>query len=175
MLAIALAGAAVNLAVAWLLHGGHRHDINLAAAYAHVLSDLGGSLAAALAAVLVLATGWTRADPLLSLVIAALIARLAIRLLGQSVHILLEGTPEGLDAARLERELRAAVPALTDVHHVHAWSLGTRDVLLTLHARLAPGADPDAALAEAKRLLASRFGITHSTIQLEHGACGDPC
>ena len=175
MLAIALLGAALNLGVARLLGqgGGPGQDINLAAAYAHVLSDLAGSVAASLAAVIILASGWTRADPLLSLLIAALIARLAIRLLRRSVHILMEGTPEGLDTGELARGLAADVHGIGDVHHVHAWSLGSHDVLVTLHARVEPGHPTDQALADIKAWLLQRHGVRHSTVQLEHGHCAD--
>lgn len=174
MLAIALLGAAVNVGVALLLREGRDKDLNLGAAYLHVLSDLGASVAAALAAVVILATGWTRADPLLSLVIAALIARVAIGLLRRSSHILLEGAPEGLEPDKLARELTAAVREAEDVHHVHAWSLDSREVLVTLHASIGPGQDPDEALAAIKRVLDTRWGITHSTIQIERGVCHDP-
>ena len=174
MLAIALVGAAVNIGVALLLREGHDKDLNLGAAYLHVLSDLGGSVAAALAAAVILSTGWTRADPLLSLVIAALIARVAIRLLRRSSHILLEGAPEGLEPDRLAQELDAAVRETQDVHHVHAWSLDSREVLVTLHARIRHDQNPDEALAAIKRVLESRWGIRHSTIQLERGVCHDP-
>jgi len=175
MLVIALLGAALNLAVARLLHQGQdpSHDINLSAAYAHVLSDLAGSLAASLGAVIILLTGWTRADPLLSLLIAALIARLAIRLLRRSAHILMEGTPEGVDTQELAAGLVMAVDGITEVHHVHAWSLGSRDVLVTLHAQLAQGHPSDRALADIKAWLLQRYGIDHSTIQLEQGTCAD--
>ncbi len=173
MLWIALTGAAVNLGIAALLHERHDRNINVAAAYAHVLSDLGGSIAAALAAAIILTTGWTVADPLLSLVIAALIARLAIRLLRRSVHILLEGTPDGVEPAAIAEQIRSRVPAVTDVHHVHAWSLGSDDALVTLHARLRPGADQDETLAAIKQILADQFGVRHSTLQLERGECAD--
>lgn len=175
MLSIALVGAALNLGVAYLLGRGHDHDhdINLSAAHAHVLSDLAGSVAASLAAVIILTTGWTGADPLLSLLIAALIARLAIRLLRRSAHILMEGTPEGIDTQLLAHELTEALPGIDDVHHVHAWSLGSDDVLVTLHARVRPGEDADEALTEIKRWLADRHGIGHSTVQLERARCAD--
>jgi len=173
MLWIALLGAAVNVGVAVLLHRDRSEDINVGAAYLHVLSDLGGSVAAALAAGVILAVGWTRADPMLSLFICVLIARGAWSMLRRSSHILLEGTPEGLDPARLASELREAVPTLEDVHHVHAWSLGSRKALVTLHARVCAEGDTDQALAAIKHELRARYGVTHSTIQLERGRCLD--
>jgi cobalt-zinc-cadmium efflux system protein len=173
MLWIALLGAAVNVGVALLLHRDHGEDINVGAAYFHVLSDLGGSAAAALAAGVIMTTGWTRADPALSLLICALIARGAYSILRRSAHILLEGTPEGIDPARLAAELREAVPDVDDVHHVHAWSLASKKALVTLHARVRPDGDPDEALAAIKDVLRARYAVTHSTIQLERGPCAD--
>jgi len=173
MLWIALLGAGVNLGVALLLHRDHARDINVGAAYLHVLSDLGGSAAAALAAGVIMTTGWTRADPALSLLICALIARGAYSMLRRSAHILLEGTPEGLDPARLAAELRQAVPQVEDVHHVHAWSLGSKRALVTLHARVRADGDTDEALAAIKDELRIRYAVTHSTIQLERGHCAD--
>ncbi len=171
-LGVALAGAAVNLVAAWLLHGDE-HDLNVRAAYLHVLSDLAGSGAAVLAALLVMTTGWLAADPWLSLVVTALIARGAWQLLTHSAHVLQEGTPRGFDAEALARRLVTAVPAVLDVHHVHAWSLTPREPLLPLHARLAPGADGAAALAALKHVLVAEYAISHSTIQLEASECVD--
>jgi cobalt-zinc-cadmium efflux system protein len=85
----------------------------------------------------------------------------------------MEGTPDGLESRRLATEVRDAVPGVVDVHHVHVWSLGSKDVLLTLHAQLAPHHEPAEALRAIKQLLAERHGITHSTIQLEGDRCAD--
>jgi cobalt-zinc-cadmium efflux system protein len=172
-LGVALIGVLVNLGAARLLHHGHEHDLNVRAAYLHVLSDLAGSGAAALAAAIVWTTGWLAADPGLSLLVTVLIAVGAWRLLRHSAHVLQEGTPEGFDAAKLGRHLVAAVPAVVDVHHVHAWSLTPRETLLTMHARLAPGADAGAALVSIKRVLVAEFAIEHSTIQIEPADCVD--
>ncbi len=171
-LGVALAGVAVNLVAAWLLHGDE-HDLNVRAAYLHVLSDLAGSGAAVLAALIVMTTGWLPADAWLSLVVTALIARGAWQLLKHSAHVLQEGAPLGFDAVRLANRLVATVPSVLDVHHVHAWSLTPRETLLTLHARLAPGADAAAALAALKRVLVEEYAISHSTIQLEATECAD--
>ena len=121
----------------------------------------------------ILLTGGTRADPLLSLLIAALIARMAIRLLRRSSHILMEGTPEGLDTQAMADGLIHAVDGIEDVHHVHAWSLGSSDVLVTLHARLSPGHPADRALGDVKAWLLRHYAVRHSTIQLEQGTCAD--
>ena len=171
-LAVALAATAVNLFAAWLLHGDE-HDLNVRAAYLHVLGDLAGSVAAVIAVALVMTTGWLPADAWLSLVVAVLIARGAWLLLKHSAHVLQEGTPEGFDAAGLGARLIAVVPAVLDVHHLHAWSLTPRDTLLTLHARLAAGADVAATLVAVKRVLVEEYRIEHSTIQLEPADCAD--
>ena len=172
-LAVALAGMVVNVFAAWLLHGDE-HDLNVRAAYLHVVSDVAGSGAAVLAALLIIYFGWLPADAWMSLVVAALIARGAWQLLRHSAHVLQEGTPEGFDAAHLAGRLRDTIPAVLDVHHVHAWSLTPRETLLTLHARLAAGADSATTLLAIKRVLVEEYRITHSTIQLEPADCADP-
>jgi cobalt-zinc-cadmium efflux system protein len=171
-LGVAFAGTVVNVVVARLLHG-HGHDLNVRAAYLHVLSDLAGSAAAVLAAAIIIATGWLPADAWLSLVVAVLIARGAWQLLSHSAHVLQEGTPDGFDAHSLGLRLVATVPAVVDVHHVHAWSLTPRETVLTLHARLAAGADSGATLLAIKRVLIDEYRIAHSTIQLEPADCTD--
>ena len=172
-LIVASAGVIVNLIAARLLHHGHEHDLNVRAAYLHVLSDLAGSGAAVLAAAIVWKTGWLPADAWLSLVVTALIAVGAWRLLRHSAHVLQEGTPEGFDAEHLAQRLTAVVPAVANVHHVHAWSLTPRETLLTMHARLAPGADAGAVLIAIKQVLIAEYSIEHSTIQIEPADCVD--
>jgi cobalt-zinc-cadmium efflux system protein len=170
---IAMLGVLVNVAAAALLHGGHQHDLNTRAAYLHVLSDLVGSVAAVAAALIIRYTGWLPADAWMSLLVAALIARGAWRLLLDSAHVLQEGVPHGLDLAALATRLRNAVPGIDDVHHVHAWSLNARDTLLTAHARLRAGFDVAVTLAALKSVLVREYGIEHSTIQIELEDCAD--
>jgi cobalt-zinc-cadmium efflux system protein len=114
-----------------------------------------------------------RVDPLLALLVAGLIVFSAGSLLMKSAHILLEGSPEWLDIAELERELRDAVAGVIDVHHVHVWSLTSRHPLLTLHARVDPGAESAVVLADIKVFLSRRYALEHSTIQLEAADCAD--
>lgn len=171
MLAVALAGLAVNIASYLILVGGGRANLNLRGAAMHVMGDLLGSVAAIAAAVIILATGWTPADPLLSLLVAALIARSAWSLLRKSWHVLLEGTPDWLDVAALKRELAAAAPGVLDVHHVHAWSLTPESPLMTLHVRIGPAADHDEVLRAVGHVLAERYRIAHATIQVERAPC----
>src|SRR5918996_229241 len=167
MLAIALAGLLVNLVAFAILHGGDRHNLNIRGATLHVLADLLGSVGAIVAALVITWTGWMPIDPLLSLLVAALILRSAWMLVRKSAHILLEGAPDWLDADELRAALTAAVPAVRDVHHVHVWMLTTERPLLTLHARVALEANQQEVLVAIHRALADRFGIEHATVQIE--------
>jgi cobalt-zinc-cadmium efflux system protein len=173
MLWVGCAGLAVNLAVLWLLRSGHEHDLNTAAARLHVMSDLLGSAAAVLAAIIILQTGWLSVDPLLSLLVSGLIVRSAIALIRRSAHILMEGAPDWLDLAELARVLQQEIPAILGVHHVHCWLVGPRQTLLTMHASVQPGSDHGAVLRAINELLNNRFGISHATIQIETGECVD--
>lgn len=174
MLAVALVGLVVNLVAFAILHGGDRHNLNIRGAALHVLADLLGSIAAIVAALVITGTGWMPIDPLLSLLVAVLILRSAWILIRKSAHILLEGAPDWLDAVELRDALTAAVPAVRDVHHVHVWMLTTERPLLTLHARVSPGANQQEALAAIHRALADRFGIEHATVQIEIGEVCPP-
>lgn len=167
------AGLAVNLIVFAMLRQGDKHDMNVAAAALHVLGDLLGSVAAIVAALVIMATGWTPIDPILSVLVCLLVLRSGWSLLRQSTHILLEGTPDDLDVTELRQTLERQVPAIRDVHHVHIWLVGPQETLLTLHASVAVNADHAAVLRDAKAVLAERYGITHSTIQIEPDACAD--
>jgi cobalt-zinc-cadmium efflux system protein len=180
MLAVAVLGLLVNVLVLRTLHGhthGEEENLNLRGASLHVLGDTIGSAAAVVAAVVILSTGWTPIDPLLSLGVAALILINAWQLIRQSAHILLEGVPEGFDEAEVRRCLER-IPGVADVHHVHAWSLTSGEPLVTLHLRLAEGGTAETVLSETKSALAARFRLAHSVVQLERGDCpdaGDRC
>lgn len=173
MLVIAVVGLLVNIGAFAILHGADRGNLNIRGATLHVVGDLLGSVAAIVAAMVILFTGWMPIDPLLSLVVAALIARAAYALIRDSGHILLEGTPENVDPAVVRDGLIGQVPQVTDVHHVHIWSLTTERPVVTLHAVLSEGADHDETLAALHHALEQLFGISHATIQLEHGPCID--
>ncbi len=176
MLAIAALGLLVNVAAFVILHGSAREDLNLQGAALHVLSDLLGSIGAMIAAVVVLLTGWTPIDPLLSVLVAGLILRGVWQLGQRSWHVLMEGTPEEFDVAELKRELAARVPGVLDVHHVHLWALTPDRPLVTLHAVIAPGAAHDVVLHGLQAVLAEQFGLSHATIQVEQriDATGGP-
>jgi cobalt-zinc-cadmium efflux system protein len=173
MLLVASIGLAVNIAAYLILHGGSRDNLNIEGALLHVMGDLLGSAAAIVAAGVILLTGWTPIDPLLSVLVALLILWGAWRLVGQSWHVLMEGAPEGLDVAALRRELPAQVPGVLDIHHVHAWSLTPERRLVTLHASIAEHADHDDVLHRMQSVLARQFSIEHATIQIERNHCTD--
>ncbi|WP_029009247.1 cation diffusion facilitator family transporter [Azospirillum halopraeferens] len=171
MLAVAVLGLLVNAVALWVLHrSGGGDNLNVRGAALHVLGDLLGSVGAIAAALIILWTGWTPIDPLLSVVVALLVLRSALSLVRESAHILLEGTPPGIDAARVGAAVRA-VPGVVDVHHVHAWALTGERPLMTLHAVVEDAADSDTVLAAVSGVLRDRFGVVHATIQIERGAC----
>jgi cobalt-zinc-cadmium efflux system protein len=171
MLWVAAGGLLVNVLAFWLLHSGEKENLNMQGAAVHVLGDLLGSVAAIVAAIVILYTGWTPIDPLLSVFVALLILRSAIALARQSGHILMEGTPKGLDMEEIKSDLLNSVAGIEDVHHLHAWSLtATRDVM-TLHVRIAEGVNTDAALSAIKERLSHKFQIEHATVQIETEAC----
>lgn len=173
MLWIGSIGLAINLLVFAMLRHGDSDDVNIAGAMLHVLGDLLGSVAAIAAALVILGTGWLQVDPLLSLLVGALILRSAWSLVRRSAHILLEGTPDSLDVAELRREIETNVAGVREVHHVHAWLVGPQDILLTMHAAVGADAHQASVLKDIKALLARRFGITHATIQIEADECAD--
>ena len=173
MLLVAGLGLLVNLAIATLLHKDHKDDMNVEGAFLHVMSDLLGSAATIVAGLVIYFSGWTLIDPILSILVGFLILRAGWGLVRRAAHILLEGTPETLDIDQLKTSLLARVPELTDIHHIHVWLLTAERPLMTMHATIAEGADPDPVLLQIKTELKQNFGISHSTVQIESGACAD--
>ena len=170
MLVVAMVGLVVNLFVLQVL-GGHAHDdLNTAGARLHVLGDLLGSLGAVVAALIIRWLGWLWADPAISIFVALLILGNAWKLLRRSAHILLEGTPEGVDAALVSETVKREA-GISDVHHVHVWQLAGGRRLATLHARLAEGADAHATLLGVQSILREKFQIIHATVQIEQRDC----
>jgi cobalt-zinc-cadmium efflux system protein len=167
MLIVAAVGFAVNLAGFAILHRGSHDNVNLRGALLHVLGDLLGSVAAMVAAVVIIATGWTPIDPLLSVFVALLILRSAWSLIGRTGHILLEGAPPHLTREDLMAALGSEIAAVRDVHHVHLWSLTAERTLVTLHVTVDDACDRDAVLDGVHATLARTFGITHATVQVE--------
>jgi cobalt-zinc-cadmium efflux system protein len=172
MLVVAIGGLAVNIVSFFLLHGAEG-SLNLRGAALHVLGDLLGSVAAIIAAIVILGTGFMPIDPLLSVLVALLILRSAWNVTREAAHILMEGTPTGLDPDAISADLIANVEGVCDVHHLHAWSLTSGRSVATLHAKLSPDADSRAALTGIKERLGAEFGIGHATVQIEPGDCPD--
>lgn len=171
MLAVAMLGLAVNVAAFAVLHGGGSENLNIRGALLHVVADLLGSAAAILGAIVIIFTGWTPVDPLLSILVALLIVRSAWSLVTRAWHVLMEGAPEGFDVDALVRELKEAAPGVIDVHHVHVWALTPERPLVTLHARIEEDASHEDVLFRLSTALRARFGLEHATIQIERGAC----
>jgi cobalt-zinc-cadmium efflux system protein len=174
MLGVAVVGLLVNVVAFVLLHGADRENLNIRGALLHVVGDLLGSVAAIAAALVIMATGWTPIDPLLSLLVAGLIVVSAVRLVRDAGHILLEGAPANLDVEEIRRDLEEAIPEVEDVHHLHAWSVAEDTPLVTLHARTADGVSPDLVTRRVRARLAERFHVDHVTVQVEHGTCAGP-
>ncbi len=172
MLAVAAGGLAVNLAVAWALRHHDRHDLNVHSAFLHVLGDALSSLGVIGAGVVILLTGWTLADPLVSLGIGGVILLGAARVLRKSLHILSEGVPEGMSAAAVQRRM-AEVLGVAEVHDLHVWAVSPGFLALSAHVVIADQAlsAADAVREELRGLLAREFGITHTTLQFECRSC----
>ena len=167
VLVVALVGAAVNLVAAALLAGPSRESLNVRGAFLHVSTDLAAFAGTALAGGLVLATGWNRFDPVASLLVAGLIFWSSFVLLRESTRILLEVSP-GETEPRDVAEAMLAVPRVADVHDLHVWTVGSGFPSVSAHVLVEGGADCHAIRLELARLLEERFGLGHSTLQVEH-------
>ncbi len=173
MLAIALTGGMANLAAFLALSGAR--SLNERGARAHVLSDLLGSGAAIVAALLILVKGWTVVDPLLSLLVSAPIFRSAWALTRESPDVLLQSAPPGFDVKHIEEELIGHVPGLLEVHHIHVWSMTGERPTITLHACVAPGARGYGVPKLIHERLRERLHVEHTTVQIEElDACETP-
>ncbi|MCO7509475.1 CDF family zinc transporter ZitB [Serratia fonticola] len=174
MLVIAVAGLLANLFAFWLLHRGNEEkNINVRAAALHVLGDLLGSVGAIAAAIIILTTGWTPIDPILSVLVSCLVLRSAWRLLKESFHELLEGTPQEVDINKLQKDLCLNIPEVRNIHHVHVWQIGEQR-LMTLHAQVIPPHDHDGLLRRIQAYLLEHYQIGHATIQMEYQHCDTP-
>jgi cobalt-zinc-cadmium efflux system protein len=163
--AVALVGLMVNIGVAWLLAHGES-TLNTRAALLHVLGDLAGSVAALASGLVIQTTGWTPADPLLSLLICALILHSTLRLAREAVHALLEGVPPGLNLQEVGRRM-AAVEGVVSVHDLHIWSLSSRRSALSAHVVVRDLAAWPRILDDLARALHDDFDIAHATLQPE--------
>jgi cobalt-zinc-cadmium efflux system protein len=167
MLAVAVVGLAVNLVAAGILARSAGESLNVQAALRHVLADLASSVGVAVAAIVVLATGWDQADPIASMAIALLILASSWSILRDSVVILLEATPVGIDAREVGRRM-AAAEGVVEVHDLHIWTITSGFPALSAHVLVARGDDCHARRLELEQILASEFELEHTTLQVEH-------
>jgi cobalt-zinc-cadmium efflux system protein len=166
MLVIGALGLVVNLVGAWLLHGDAEHSLNVRAAYLEVLSDAVSSLGVLVAAGVVLATGWTAADALVSLGIALFIVPRTWRLLRQAVNVLLEAVPAHLDLAAIEGAMMQ-IDGVRRVHDLHVWTLTSGREAMSAHVVVDDVRESERLLEALHAVLHARFGIDHTTMQLE--------
>ena len=174
MLVIATVGLVVNLISFVVLHTGDRDNLNMRGAALHVAGDLLGSIAAIVAALVIITTGWVLIDPLLSIIVAGLILRSAWSLVKRSAHVLLEGAPEWLDVDAMQQRIIDHVPGVDGIHHVHIWGLTPQQLMLTMHVTVGePVASQSAVIRDVKSLLQQEYGVGHSTIEIEIDGCAD--
>jgi cobalt-zinc-cadmium efflux system protein len=174
---LVIGAAAIAIAVnafIGLSLGGEQQNLNVRAALLHVAGDLAASIGVVIAGVVIVLTGWVYIDPLLSLAIAALIAWGAVRLVLDTVQILMEGTPKGMDLREVERAI-AETEGVLSVHDLHVWTLAPGQVALSSHVVVSEqqlAADTEHMIRHVEQVVCDRFGIGHTTIQAE--AC-HPC
>jgi cobalt-zinc-cadmium efflux system protein len=171
MLAVGVLGLGVNVTAAVIVGRARSGSLNLEAAFRHVLADVLGSIGVVVAAVVILTTGWVRADPLISVGIALLVLASSWAVLRDSVAILLEATPRGVDANEVGRAM-VSVDGVQQVHDLHIWTITSGFPALSAHVLVARGADCHAIRLELEQLLAERFGLGHTTLQVEHLGAG---
>ncbi len=176
LLIIATIGLVVNLVVAFVLRGhNHEHaqeDINVHSAFLHVVGDAVSSFGVIVAAIIIWRTGWMVVDPIVSVLIGLLIIASSWRVTRASLHILIEGTPDGFNLADVARSMTGA-PGVVDLHDLHVWSLCSGHVALSAHVIIADQSlgQAQAVMGELKQRLRAGFGIEHTTIQFECVSC----
>ena len=174
MLVVAIAGLVVNIISFTVLHGGDKDNLNIRGAALHVAGDLLGSVAAIVAAVVIIYTGWMQIDPILSIAVAILILKSAWALVKRSAHVLLEGAPEWLDIDVMREHLIEKIPEVASIHHVHVWGMTPQDLMLTMHLCVsAQPENPTDIIRRVKLQLREEYGIGHSTIEIEVDDCAD--
>jgi cobalt-zinc-cadmium efflux system protein len=167
VLAVALVGVVVSLAASLVLARASRDSLNVRGAFLHVLTDVAAFGAAALAGALILATGWDRFDPIASLAVAALMLWSSVQLLRESTVIFLERAPSDADPEAIGRAL-VGERDVVEVHDLHVWTVTSGFPALSAHVLVAPDADCHAARRRLERVLSERFGLSHTTLQVEH-------
>ncbi|WP_438381646.1 cation diffusion facilitator family transporter [Asaia sp. BMEF1] len=172
---VALGGIVVNGATALLFMRGGKDDLNLRGAFLHMAADAVMSLAVVITGLLIMLTGWTILDPIVSLVVCVSIIFGTWSLLRASLDMALDGVPQRIDLDQVATSLRA-LPGVEDLHHLHVWPLSTTDTALTVHlVSAAPAGGHDAILREASTMLSKRYRIGHATFQIEAPGSAYPC
>lgn len=166
MLWIALGGLVVNLVSFWMLTRGETENLNVRAATLHVAGDLFGSVAALVASVVIIYTGWTPIDPLLSVLVVLIILKSAWTVVKESGHILLEGAPAGFDRRQVSETLMKKVEGVTAIHHIHAWSVTQERPMVTMEIEVDAEHESDSVKLMVKEILSADFKIKHSTIEV---------
>lgn len=167
MLAVAVLGLLVNVAAAWVLSRGESDSLNVAAALRHVLADLLGSVGVIVAAIVILASGWDPIDPLVSILIAVLVAASAWSILRDALDVLLEAAPRDVDTAEIGRAM-ASLPGVVEVHDLHVWTITSGFPALSAHVIVDRDADCHGLRRDLERLLHERFDLDHTTLQVDH-------
>lgn len=167
VLIVALLGVAVNLAATWTLSRANRSSLNVEGAYQHILTDLAAFIFTAIAGAVILATGYGRADGIASLIVAAIMLHAAAGLLRASGRVFLEAAPEGLDPERIGHDM-AALAGVREVHDLHVWEVTSGFPALSAHVLVAPDDDCHAIRRRLEGLLHERFGLDHTTLQVDH-------
>ena len=167
MTMVAGAGVAVNLAAAWLLAKANRESLNIEGSFQHILTDLYAFVGTLVAGLVIITTGFHRADAIASLFVAALMVRSGVGLQRQAIRVLLEAAPAGTAPAEIG-DAMARVTHVTEVHDLHLWEIAPGVPILTAHVLVAPKADCHAVRRDVERMLRERCHITHTTLQVDH-------
>ena len=175
VMAVAAIGIFINLGAAWLMRGGHAHDLNRRGAFLHLIADAAVSLAAVLAGAGMWWLGWTWLDPATALLVAVVVAVGSFGLLRDAFNAAMDAVPRGIDQQQV-REWLLQQPGVSALHHLHIWSLGAGEVAMTAHLVRADDADHDAIIDRINAGLDQHFGINHPTLQIERGSrCEHDC
>jgi cobalt-zinc-cadmium efflux system protein len=169
ILVVALVGIGVNLVATWQLAGANRQSLNIEGSFQHLLTDLYAFIATAIAGAVIIATGWVRADAVAALFVAALMLRASWRLLRDSGRVLLDIAPAGLPVEEIGTAM-ATHPGVVQVHDLHVWEVTTEFPTLSAHVLVEPAADCHGIRRELEVLLRDRFGVEHTTLQVEHAS-----
>ena len=171
---VAASGIVVNGLSAWMLHAGSHGDLNRRSAFIHMLGDAAVSVGVLLSGAIIMYTGWSRLDPIVSLLIVAAILVSTWGLLRDSLHLSLDGVPESVNTSAVMSFL-AGQRGVTDVHDLHIWALSTTSVALTAHLVVPDRGAEDALLDSVTPNLKRRFHIHHATLQIERDRCEHGC